>query len=123
MLKYTPCCFKLGFHLPKVHSKSLRELKISALVDHDFIVVVLLNSLDEPVSGFDELFVLCRSSCKSSEFTQWPPVMYPLRMRTQCVTAEHLKMTVVCEFWSQAFSQFSNVDTCTFKCPDEQQTH
>ena len=61
--KYTPCCFTLGFHFREVHSRSFRELKIFALVDHDFIVVVLLKSLDERVSGFDELFVFCRSSC------------------------------------------------------------
>ena len=62
MLKYTPRCFTRGFHLPEVHSRSLRELQTSAIVDHGFIVVVLLKSLDEPVYGFDELFVLCRSS-------------------------------------------------------------
>ena len=68
MLKYTPRWFTLGFHLPEVHSRSLRELQIFTLVHRDFIVVVLLKSLDEPVSGFDELFVLCRSSCEPSDF-------------------------------------------------------
>ena len=27
--------------------------------------------------------VLCRSSCEPSDFTQWPPVVDPLRMETQ----------------------------------------
>ena len=83
MLKNTPRRFTLGSHLPEVHSRSLREIQIFALVDHGFIVVVPFKSLDEPIFGFDELFVLCRSSCEPLDFTQWPPVMYPLRMRTQ----------------------------------------
>ena len=83
MLKYTPRRFTLGFHLPEVHPRSLRELQIFALVDHGFIVVVPFKSLDEPVPGLGELFVLCRSPCEPLDLTQWPPVMYPLRMRTQ----------------------------------------
>ena len=88
MFKYSPRCFTLGFHLPEVHSRSLRELHIFALVDHDFIEVVLLKSLDEPVSGFDELFVVCRSSCEPSDF------------KNSTGTAGNLKMKVLCEFWS-----------------------
>ena len=83
MLKYTPRRFTLGFHLPEVHYRSLCELQIFALVDLGFIVVVPSKSLDETVPGLDELFVLCRSPCEPSDLTQWPPVMYPLRMRSQ----------------------------------------
>ena len=32
-------------------------------------------------------------------------------------------MTVLCEFWSQAFSLFSNVDPSTIQCPEKQQIH
>ena len=38
-------------------------------------------------------------------------------------TAGHLKMTVLCEFWSQASSLFSNVNLCTIQCPGKQQIH
>ena len=61
MLTCTPRRLTLGIHLPEVDSKSL--------VDH-VLVVDLLKSLDGPVSGSDELFVLCRSSYEPSEFTQ-----------------------------------------------------
>ena len=110
MLKYTPRRFT-----PVLFVNSI----FVALVDHGFIVLVPFKSLDELVPGLDELFVLCRSPCEPSDLTQWPPVMD----ENSTETTGHLKMTVLCEFWSQAFSLFSNMDPCTIQCPDKQQIH
>ena len=70
------------------------DSRISALVYHDFVVAVLLKSLDETVSGSDELLVLCGSSCEPSDFTQWHPVVLPTSDENSMETAEHQKMTV-----------------------------
>ena len=43
--------------------------KFFELVDHGFIVVVPFKSLDEPVPGLDELFVLCRPPCEPSDLS------------------------------------------------------
>ena len=89
MLKFTPRVSSLDFiHLPEVHSRSLRELKIFALVDHDFVAVVLLKSLDEPVSCAVSTFL------RTFGFHPVATSCVPTSGENSMGTAERLKMTV-----------------------------
>ena len=87
-LKLTPRRFTLGFHLPEVHSRSLRELEIFALADHDFVAVALLKSLDEAVCCSVSIFL------RTFGFHPVATSCGPTSDGNSMGTAERLKMTV-----------------------------
>ena len=60
---------------------------------------------------------------RTFEFHPVPSSKVPTSDENSTATAGHQNMTVLCQFWSQAFSLFSNVDPCTIQCPDKQQIH
>ena len=87
-LSITPCTFArdrtgwcshahhvvwpLGFTFPKFTPGPCANSRF--LVDLVFVVVELLKSLDGPVSGSDELSMLCRSSYEPSDFISGHPL-------------------------------------------------
>ena len=82
VLKDTPRLIEFSLRFLVVHVWSLRELEILPLINNCFMVAVLVKPLDGLILDFDDIIVECRSCRKPSDFTQWPPLVYPLWMRT-----------------------------------------